>query len=142
VILPAIFTAPPSRVECTVRFTVGMARSMNSRRLPNPAEPGQKPFSIASRAQLTARGRAALVRDPRGNLYGTTITPTVFELSPPAVAGGSWTETTLNNFPVAKDGGGEVYAGLTFRLLGKITLDGATTSGGIENNGVIFSLTP
>lgn len=86
--------------------------------------------------------RAALVRDPRGNLYGTTITPTVFELSPPAVAGGSWTETTLNNFPVAKDGGGEVYAGLTFRLLGKITLDGATTSGGIENNGVIFSLTP
>jgi uncharacterized repeat protein (TIGR03803 family) len=86
--------------------------------------------------------RAALVRDNHGNLYGTTITPTVFELSAPSVAGGSWTETTLNNFPVAKDGASDIFAGLTFRLPGKITLNGATTAGGIENNGVIFSVTP
>lgn len=86
--------------------------------------------------------RAALIRDPRGNLYGTTITPTVFELSPPAAAGGTWSETTVYDFPLAKDGAGEVYAGLTFRIPGKITVNGATTSGGVENNGVVFSLTP
>lgn len=86
--------------------------------------------------------RAALVRDNHGNLYGTTITPTVFELSPPAVAGGSWTETTLNDFPVAKDGASDIFAGLTFRVPGKLTLNGATTAGGIENNGVVFSVTP
>jgi uncharacterized repeat protein (TIGR03803 family) len=94
-------------------------------------------------AATDGRGpRDALVRDNHGNLYGTTITPTVFELSPPAVAGGSWTETTLNDFPLAKDGANAIFAGLTFRVPGKLTLNGATTAGGTENNGVIFSVTP
>ncbi len=46
----AIFTAPPSRAEYTVRFTVVMAQSTNSRRQPKPEGPGRRPFSIASRA--------------------------------------------------------------------------------------------
>jgi uncharacterized repeat protein (TIGR03803 family) len=55
---------------------------------------------------------AGLIQDAAGNLYGTTLyggaNPgadpygygggTVFKLTPPAQAGGSWTETTLYNF--------------------------------------------
>jgi|ERR1022692_2454104 hypothetical protein len=87
--------------------------------------------------------RAALIRDVHNNLYGTTITPTVFELSPPSVSGGSWTETTLHQFGSGNDGGGEAYAGLTYRLPGTLTLYGATLSGGGQaNDGVVFALQP
>jgi len=47
---------------------------------------------------------ASLVADSAGNLYGTTALGgsnhdgTVFELSPPATAGGAWTETVLYSF--------------------------------------------
>lgn len=56
---------------------------------------------------------AGLVADSEGNLYGTTYQGgpsggncagncgTVFELSPPATSGGSWTETIIYNFQVA-----------------------------------------
>jgi len=47
--------------------------------------------------------QASLVADSAGNLYGTTEGGgnnygTVFELSPPATAGGAWTETILYSF--------------------------------------------
>ena len=47
--------------------------------------------------------RAALIADSKGNLFGTTEyggasgVGTVFELSPPANAGGAWTETVLSS---------------------------------------------
>jgi uncharacterized repeat protein (TIGR03803 family) len=55
-----------------------------------------------------------LTRDGAGNLYGTTNdggqfglqkgAGTIFELSPPTVKGGAWTETTLYSFQQIKDG--------------------------------------
>src|ERR1700722_6700794 len=53
-----------------------------------------------------ATPQASLVADAAGNLYGTTFGGgvnfnafgTVFELSPPAVTGGAWTETILHTF--------------------------------------------
>jgi uncharacterized repeat protein (TIGR03803 family) len=97
---------------------------------------------LYSFANLTDGGgpRAALVMDKHGNLYGTTITPTAFELSPPAEAGGAWTETTLDSFTSGGKGAGQVYAGLTFRLPGTVTLYGATLGGGSANDGVVYSV--
>jgi hypothetical protein len=87
--------------------------------------------------------RAALARDSHGNLFGTTITPTAFELSPPSVSGGSWTETTLHNFAASGDGGSQIYGGLTFRSVGGGTaLYGLTTYGGTNNNGIVFRVVP
>jgi uncharacterized repeat protein (TIGR03803 family) len=59
---------------------------------------------------------AGLARDAQGNLYGTASTGglrgtacsngcgAVFELSPPAAPGGTWTETTLYEFQGDEDG--------------------------------------
>jgi uncharacterized repeat protein (TIGR03803 family) len=64
-----------------------------------------------------------LAFDKSGNLYGVTSGEggvsnggTVFELSPPAAPGGSWTETVLHIFP----------------------LDGSTTNGPTPRGGLIF----
>jgi hypothetical protein len=63
-------------------------------------EDGENPFT------------AGLVTDPSGNFYGTVAGSTlhgtglgdVFELSPPATAGGSWTHTVLYDFQGGDDG--------------------------------------
>jgi len=87
--------------------------------------------------------------DRSGNLYGTASTGglrnkqtrqngTIFELSPPAVTGADWTETTLHDF------GGSAYSDgsePTHELLqvgGK--LYGTTFQGGSSNLGTVFSL--
>ena len=54
---------------------------------------------------------ASLVADASGNLYGTTNFGgsnygTVFELNPPATAGGEWTETVLYAFKGQPNDGG------------------------------------
>ena len=77
-----------------------------------------------------------LVRDAKGNLYGTnnvgglrnktTSKGTVFELSPPAVSGGVWTETTLHKFGTTNGDGNNPLAGL-LRLNG--ILYGSTLGG-------------
>jgi hypothetical protein len=78
----------------------------------------------------------ALVRDTAGNLYGTnpvggirnksTSKGTVFELSPPAISGGAWTETTLHKFGTTNGDGTTPLAGL-LRLHG--VLYGTATLG-------------
>lgn len=93
-----------------------------------------------------------LVRDAAGNLYGTTYRGgsnpagcfgvgcgTVFELSPPAAAGGAWTETVLYSFTGMADGGVPL-AGLAMDRSG--ILYGTTDEGGASgcNCGVIFQL--
>jgi uncharacterized repeat protein (TIGR03803 family) len=80
---------------------------------------------------------ANLVLDPVGNLYGTAQNGgnpsclggcgTVFELSPPAVEGGSWVETTIYSFGGGNDGN-RPYAGLI--LDGAGNLYGTTLLGG------------
>ena len=72
---------------------------------------------------------------------------TVFSLTPPASAGGTWTEAVLYNFTGGADGG-IVYAGLAIGDDG--VLYGATMFGGsgscsdqgVTGCGVVFSLTP
>ncbi|HLW71714.1 MAG TPA: choice-of-anchor tandem repeat GloVer-containing protein [Candidatus Binataceae bacterium] len=87
---------------------------------------------------------AALLAGPNGVFYGTTagdgVTTfgTVFELMPPSIAGGAWTETVLYNFTGGIDGG--VPQG-TLVSDNNGVLYGATT---VSNPGlgVIFSLSP
>ena len=93
---------------------------------------------------------AGLIADKNGNLYGTTRNGgsfgagTVFQLTPPAAPGGSWTETVLYTFPGGS--GGSLPNGLVLDKKGN--LYGTTFWGG--NNcdpyglpcGTVFELTP
>src|ERR1700733_13909644 len=93
----------------------------------------------------------ALVADGAGNLYGTTSEGgnstnctngcgTIFELSPPATAGGAWTDTILHSFQGAPLDGAGPFGALIFDYQGN--LYGTTTSGGGGNGGSVFELSP
>jgi uncharacterized repeat protein (TIGR03803 family) len=93
----------------------------------------------------------ALRLDAAGNLYGTTPIGgdpscpdgygngcgTVFQLAPPVVQGGSWTETILHRFTGGSDGAGP--GGLTF---GKGKLLYGPAGAGANSSGLVFSITP
>jgi len=100
---------------------------------------------------------AGVILDKNGALYGTTAYGggagnggagwgTVFELAPPAAAGGTWTETVLYSFTGGADGG---YPQASL-LRSSGTLYGTTQTGGItacgslltEGCGVVFELKP
>jgi len=89
---------------------------------------------------------APLIFDSSGNLYGTTAGHrgnygSAFELSP--AIDGSWTETTLCDFPVTlggKENGWHPYGGLVFDAEGN--LYGTTSGGGHRGSGSVFELTP
>jgi|SRR5579863_1612939 uncharacterized repeat protein (TIGR03803 family) len=90
-----------------------------------------------------------LIADSSGNFYGTTYDGanaggsgaqgcgTVYELSPPAISGGAWQETTLYSFTGSKDGSNP-YVGVIRDNVGD--LYGVTTYGGFKNNGVVYKL--
>jgi uncharacterized repeat protein (TIGR03803 family) len=86
-----------------------------------------------------------LIADQSGNLYGTARGGgqggggVVFELTPPSVAGGRWTETVLYSFPYGGDGGFPM-GGLTFDAAGN--LYGTAAYGGKTGNGSVFELSP
>jgi uncharacterized repeat protein (TIGR03803 family) len=88
---------------------------------------------------------AAMIMDTSGALYGTTAKGgtggkgVVFKLSPPAIAGGKWTETVLYKFLGGADGGAPYSAVLSD---GKGDVFGTTTKGGINNNGVVYEILP
>jgi uncharacterized repeat protein (TIGR03803 family) len=91
---------------------------------------------------------AGLIRDSKGNLYGTTYNGgangygIVFELSPPTKKGGAWTETVLYSFcslQSCADGGNPV-AGLLRDKEGD--LYGTTQYGGAYAEGTVFEVTP
>jgi uncharacterized repeat protein (TIGR03803 family) len=85
---------------------------------------------------------AGLIFDSAGNLYGTTvgggvdINGNVFKLTPNA--DGSWAENVLHTFNGSD--GAEPFAGLVFDAAGN--LYGTTGSGGADNFGTVFKLTP
>jgi len=78
-----------------------------------------------------------------GSLYGTTTGGgsdghgTVFQLAPPSVPGGAWTETVLHSFSGAD---GSKPNGLAQGP--GTTLYGTTQSGGTHGSGTVFSITP
>jgi uncharacterized repeat protein (TIGR03803 family) len=89
----------------------------------------------------------ALIFDPAGNLYGTTVLAgnyqscsdgcgTVFELI--HSSSGAWTHVALHNFTRAD--GAQPSAGLVFDTSGN--LYGTTSAGGAHYSGVAFKLTP
>ncbi len=98
----------------------------------------------------TGDGQAAnadIVFDGKGNLYGTTYDGghsrfgTVFELSPPAVVGGAWTETILHSFTGSSTDGGYPIGGLVIGRNGVI-YGTASYSGVANDSGTAFELTP
>jgi uncharacterized repeat protein (TIGR03803 family) len=82
--------------------------------------------------------------DSTGALYGTTASGgkygdgTVFKLTPPAVAGGTWTESVLYSFK-GGSAGSNPASGLIFD---GTALVGTTPYGGSSGFGVVFKLTP
>jgi uncharacterized repeat protein (TIGR03803 family) len=88
-------------------------------------------------------------------LYGTTVHAAndtvhpggsapvgglVFQLSKPATGTGAWTETVLYHFNAAASDGDTPYGGLTLGAHG--VLYGTTFTGGVCNQGTVYSLTP
>jgi uncharacterized repeat protein (TIGR03803 family) len=99
--------------------------------------------------------RAALIFDHAGNLYGTASgsgfdntfnnAGSVFEISPPTLPGGSWSETTLFSFPLAIQGIWP-FARLAFdasgNLYGTAYTGGNRSCIGALGCGVVFQLAP
>lgn len=97
-----------------------------------------------------ANPQSRLVMDQAGALYGTTFyggllqcplntgCGTLFQLTPPVISGGAWTEKVLYTFTGGSDGANPV-AGLIMDKNG--ALYGTTYSGGL-GGGTVFQLTP
>jgi len=105
-----------------------------------------------------AQSTAGLAIDTAGNLYGTTVyggngpctvlavvigCGVVFELSPPAIAGGSWTENVLYNFQYGSDSGAP-RAALIFDHAGNLygTASGSGFDSTFNDPGSVFELSP
>jgi uncharacterized repeat protein (TIGR03803 family) len=87
--------------------------------------------------------RSGLIFDASGNLYSTTgvgsaNSGVVFELSPPAKSGGTWTESVLWTFSGGSDGG-DSTAGL---VISGTNLYGTTSLGGQYEQGTVFQVVP
>jgi hypothetical protein len=78
-------------------------------------------------------------------LYGVNLgAATVYELTPPANPGGSWTQTVLCNFSDAASANDSPAPSTTGSLAmdAKGTLYGTLAGGGVDGNGSVYSLTP
>jgi len=65
---------------------------------------------------------------------------TVFQLTPPGVPGGAWSETVLHSFSDANGYGSMPVAGLALSSTG--VLYGATSGGGTAGKGTVFAVAP
>jgi len=90
---------------------------------------------------------AALILDAKGNLYGTAIDGgangygAMFELSPPAKAGGAWTETVLHSFGATGTDGQNPTAALIRDGAGNL-YGTAELGGAFGPYGTVFEWTP
>jgi len=90
----------------------------------------------------------SLIFDGKGNLYGTTenggnyctVCGVVFELTPPATQGGTWTETVIYSFDGLGNDPYEPMAGLTRGKYGRLW--GTTVGGGAVQGGTVFKILP
>jgi uncharacterized repeat protein (TIGR03803 family) len=85
---------------------------------------------------------APVVMDGQGRLYGTTEGSghgTIFELTPPTVAGGAWTETVIHTFAGAPADGSSPHAGLI--MDSHHNFYGTTVEGGTYDEGTVFEIT-
>jgi len=88
---------------------------------------------------------AGLIFDNAGNLFGTTLhygtgcvtCGTVYELTP---AGPPWTESILNSFVGPVGDGDLAFGGVTFDPTVSASLYGATTGGGANSVGTVYSV--
>jgi uncharacterized repeat protein (TIGR03803 family) len=105
-------------------------------------------YSFGATSTDGANPSGSVVFDKAGNLYtptlagGNTGNGTVVELSPPAAAGASWTETLLHSFDTNFDGGAP-RMGLTIDAHGNLY----GTSEHMANNaltgfGVVYEISP
>jgi uncharacterized repeat protein (TIGR03803 family) len=95
-------------------------------------------------------GDSNLVFDSNGALYGTSGGPapsgpngTVFQLTPPAVGGGAWTESVLHQFTGGTDG--RFPQSLTWGADGALygaTFEGGSTDCGNAGCGTVYQLAP
>ncbi len=114
-----------------------------------PALPGNTwTETVLYRFQFGTDGNnpaAGVVLGPDGSLYGTTAVGgsfnagTVFQLTPPAIQGGLWTESIIYNFLSGSDGE-QPLAAVSLSKSG--TLFGTTQGGGNSGCGTVFELTP
>jgi len=108
-------------------------------------------FSFGGISDGAAPSFGSLVFDQAGNLYGTTSVGgltgegcssagcgTVFELSPPASQGGSWTHTVIYEF--SPGGASYPIGGVVLDSAGNVY--GTTSSGGTAGWGTVFELKP
>ena len=89
--------------------------------------------------------QGGVILDGAGNLYGTTLYAgggngcgTVFQLTPNQ--NGGWNKNILHNFNSASGDACFPYGGLTFDSAGN--LYGTTASGGTDDTGAVFQLSP
>ena len=152
---PLIFDPAGNIYGTTSGASMGNAGAGAVYKLSPPATPGN-PWQESILSNFTdgtngASPMAGVIRDAANNLYGTTYyggstrgLGVVFELKPPKVAGGAWTEVVLRKFAGAPNDGahpnGEV-------ILLNGTLYGTTLAGGVPvccgfAGGTVFSLVP
>lgn len=106
--------------------------------------PSQGSWTYSVLASLTGSDGpvASLTMDASGNLYGTTFMDdpdgygSVFKLTP---SGGGWTYVNLHNFTGGADGG---YPGGGVVLDTAGNLYGTAVTGGANNLGVLYEITP
>jgi uncharacterized repeat protein (TIGR03803 family) len=116
-----------------------------------PSAPGGAwtEFAIYSFTGIDGDGAnpyASVIVGENGVLYGTTQSGggsanlgTVFKLTPPAIPGGTWTETVLHSFTGQNGDGATPLAAL---VMSSGVLYGTTSKGGTAERGAVFASAP
>jgi len=109
---------------------------------PSHSGDGQNPLGIAAGPNGSIYG--ATQAGGTGSCYSVTFggsgCGTVFQLTPPAVEGGAWTETNLYSFTGQNGDGAFPSSGVVVGANGEVY--GTTVQGGSSGFGIVFELAP